>query len=198
MGMLGFLRRWMAWQLLPELERLRKYEERSKSEKLMSRMKHCGIGCGLGSGLRISGQEEMSIGNNVHIGQGGFIRAEGGLTIGDNTNISRNLVLYTINHRRDGKRVPYDEVNEKRMVCIGTNVWIGMNVCITPGTEVGEGAIIGMGTTLSGKIPPFSVVVGNKWRVVGMRDHAHYEDCVRRKAFGGPNGMPLDGEIGLG
>jgi acetyltransferase-like isoleucine patch superfamily enzyme len=68
-------------------------------------------------------------------------------------------------------------------------------VCIVPGTVVGEGAIIGMGTVLSGEIPPMSIVVGSRWRVVGTRDAAHYEDCVKRQAFGGPNGMRLAGEI---
>ena len=63
------------------------------------------------------------------------------------------------------------------------------------GHVVGEGAIIGMGTVLSGEIPPMSIVVGSRWRVVGTRDAAHYEDCVKRQAFGGPNGMRLAGEL---
>ena len=189
------LRKWLARQLMPELDKLRTDAERQANIALMSRMKQCGEGCGLWGAVHITGVEEMSLGRNVHSGGGAFIRAEGGLSIGDNTHISRNLVLYTINHRRDGLRIPYDETYEKRSVVIHPNVWIGMNVCIVPGTVVGEGAIIGMGTVLSGEIPPMSVVVGSRWRVVGTRDAAHYEDCVKRQAFGGPNGMRLAGEI---
>ena len=183
-------------QLWSEMERVRQFDERQKNGDLMARMKRCGTGCGLWGPVQITGAEEMSMGNNVHIGGGAFIRAEGGLAIGDNTHISRNLVLYTLNHRWKGDRIPYDETCENRAVTIGANVWIGMNVCIAPGTVIGEGAIIGMGSTVSGAIPPLSVVVGSKWRVVGTRDRLHYEDCLRRKAFGGPNGSPLGPEGG--
>ena len=70
--------------------------------------------------------------NNVHIGENAFIRAEGGLFIGENTHVSRNLMLYTVNHNYKGKNVPYDETVIKKPVHIEKNVWIGMNVNILP------------------------------------------------------------------
>jgi len=39
--------------------------------------------------------ENLTIENNVHIGRGFFIHAKGGVFIGENTHISRNLVCYS-------------------------------------------------------------------------------------------------------
>jgi len=72
------LRKWLARQLMPELDKLRTDAERQANIALMSRMKQCGEGCGLWGAVHITGVEEMSLGRNVHIGGGAFIRAEGG------------------------------------------------------------------------------------------------------------------------
>lgn len=137
----------------------------------------------------ISGIENLSIGENVHIGNNAFIRAEGGLIIGDNTHISRNLVLYSINHDYTGNVLPYDEKMIHKKVSIGRNVWIGMNVCIAPGTVIGDGCIIGMGTTVSGNISPMSIVASPKCVIIKERDRNHYNYLDEIKRYGGPNGQ---------
>ena len=162
---------------------------RVQNHNMMRKMKRCGQGVGFWGKIRITGADQMVLGDNVHIGENAFIRAEGGLEIGDNTHISRNVVLYTINHRTDGTRIPYDEEYAKKPVSIGRNVWIGMNVCIVPGTTIGHGAIIGMGTVVSGTVPALSIVVGSKSRIVGRRDEEHYRCCEQAMAFGGANGI---------
>jgi len=111
--------------------------QRADAARLMDRLGSCGHGVRFGGSIRISAPEHAHIGHNVHIGDGAFFRAEGGLTIGDNAHISRNLVIYTINHQYEGERLPYDEAQIPRPVVIGKNVWIGMNVCIVPGTRIG-------------------------------------------------------------
>lgn len=155
-------------------------------------MKSCGQGVGLWGNMKITGINQVSLGNNVHIGENAFIRAEGGLTIGDNTHISRNLVLYTMNHDYHGNRLPYDEKMIYKSVFIGKNVWIGMNVCITPGTIIHDGVIIGMGTTVSGEVPPLSIIGGEKWRILGHRNPEHYELLDHSNSYSGVNGVELD------
>lgn len=141
---------------------------------------------------RITGIENCVFGSNVHIGNNAFIRAEGGLRIGDNTHISRNLLLYTINHRYNGRRLPYDEEIVHRPVEIGRNVWIGMNVCITPGTKIGEGAIIGMGCVVSGEVPPLAIVGSEKWRILARRDEAEYRELEMAGEYGGADGIKFE------
>ena len=40
----------------------------------------------------------LTIGTDVFLGSNFFIRAAGGVTIGDYTHISRNVVIHTVNH----------------------------------------------------------------------------------------------------
>ena len=50
-------------------------------------------------------------------------------------------------------------------IVIGKNVWIGMccNIASTPGQilNIGEGAVIGMNSTVTRDVPPFTYVVGS-------------------------------------
>lgn len=52
---------------------------------------------------------------------------------------------------------------------IGDDVWIGRNVLILPGANIGNGAVIGAGSVVAGKIPAYSIAVGNPCRVIKMR-----------------------------
>jgi acetyltransferase-like isoleucine patch superfamily enzyme len=143
--------------------------------------------------VTVRGAEKVNIGSNVHIGDNAWIHGHGGLFIEDNVHISRNLVLYTANHNFTGTCLPYDHTAIHRPVHIGKNVWIGMNVCIAPGTQIGEGAIIGMGSVISGEVPPLAIVGSQKWRILDYRDKAHYQKLEHREAYGGRNGVPLQG-----
>lgn len=166
--------------------------ERAHSDHLLRRAKSCGPGTRIWGRASISGIQNVNLGKNVHIGAGAFIRAEGGLSIGDNTHISRNLLLYTVNHSYEGTRLPYDESVIHKEVRIGRNVWIGMNVCIAPGTEVGDGAIVGMGTVVTGFVPPLAIIGGQKWRIIGRRDSGRYEELENNRSYGGPSGVRFD------
>lgn len=151
----------------------------------------------LGQGVQLNGQvlithpENVEIGDNVHIGHLSVIDGRGGVFIGANTHISRNFLLYSVNHNYRGERLPYDDQFIARPVHIGANVWIGHGVCIQPGATIGEGAIVGMGCVVSGVVPPLSVIAPPRWVVVGMRDPLHYARLVKAGAFGGPNGETL-------
>ena len=68
--------------------------ERIESENLLKSAKSCGYGSKIWGSAIITGIEQVEIGDNVHIGDGAFIRAEGGLIIGDNTHISQPPALH--------------------------------------------------------------------------------------------------------
>ena len=56
-----------------------------------------------------------------------------------------------------------------RQTVIDDDVWIGRNVCFTPGRHVKEGAVIGAECLLSKDFPPYSVVGGNPSRLLRSR-----------------------------
>lgn len=159
------------------------------NEYLKTKMGYCGDGVRLHGNLRITSPENIFIGNNAHINQGAFLRTEGGLRIGDNVHIARNLTIYTMNHNYHGNSLPYDSSLIYKPVTIERNVWIGMNVCITPGVTIGEGAIVGMGTLVSKDIPPLAIVVGAPSRIIRYRDEQHYNSLNATGRFAGMSGI---------
>ena len=166
----------------------------SANTRILRNLKSVGHGVRINGRITASGLRNIEVHDNVHIGNNAFIRGEGGLVIGANTHISRNLVLYTINHDFHGRCLPYDDNQIEKPVVIGKNVWIGMNVCIAPGTQIGDGAIIGMGCTVFGDVPAKAIIGNQKWRVLGNRDDEHYERLESQQLYGGANGIPVQND----
>lgn len=52
---------------------------------------------------------------------------------------------------------------------VGNDVWIGQNVTILPGIHIGDGAIIGLNSTVARNVPPYTVVAGNPAREIRKR-----------------------------
>ena len=50
---------------------------------------------------------------------------------------------------------------------IGDFVFIGRGVILLPGAEVGRGTLIGAGSVIRGRIPNYSIVIGNPGKIVG-------------------------------
>lgn len=88
---------------------------------------------------------------------------------------AEGLTVVTGNHQSfPGKW--FDEITnsmkDKKMdkdVVVEEEVWIGAGVTLLSGTILGRGSEIGAGSVCRGKIPPYSIVVGNPAKVVGYR-----------------------------
>ncbi len=86
-----------------------------------------------------------------------YINAYGGLTFGDNVEIAANTVIVTTNHNKYDQRKTWGPTG----VTIGSNVWIGANCVILPGTQIGDEVTIGAGCIIQGIIPSKSTVKKN-------------------------------------
>ncbi len=139
-----------------------------------------------GSGVRLRGAstfvhpERMKVANNVQIGAHCWLQAGGGIEIGVNTIISRNCAIFSASHDYEGERLPFGSTDIEKPVCIGRNVWIGMNAMIIPGVTIGDGAIVGLGTVVVNDVPPLAIVGGYGHRIIGYRDRTHYEFLDRQ------------------
>lgn len=125
----------------------------------------------------ISTPSQLFVGDNVWIGDNFFAKAEGSITIGSGTIISRNAEIWTSNHNYDSDdlmMIPYDKRMISKPVVIGENVWIGSSVIILPGVTIGEGAVIGAGAVVSKNIPACAVAGGNPAKVLKYRNQEKY------------------------
>jgi acetyltransferase-like isoleucine patch superfamily enzyme len=135
--------------------------------------------------ISVANPERLVIGDYARIGKNCFLFCTGGLSIGANTQISRNVVIYTANHSYNSDAIPYNDSYDCKSVSIGHSVWIGMNACVTPGVTIGDGAIVGMGTVVSQDVPQGAVVVGAQARIVSTRDSRRFQELTETGRFFG-------------
>ena len=117
---------------------------------------------------------KISISNNVHIQRGCQLYGSGGgISIGEGTILAHQVQIFARNHLYDSddlKYVPYDERYFEKEVKIGRYVWIGADVLIMAGVEVGDGAVIAAGSVVTKAVPPCAVVGGNPARIIKYRN----------------------------
>ena len=84
---------------------------------------------------------------------------------GDNVFIGPNCGFYTSGHPLDyqtrNKGLEY-----AKPIKVGSNVWIGGNVCVMPGVTIGDNVVIGAGSVVNKDIPSNCVAVGNPCKVI--------------------------------
>ena len=67
-----------------------------------------------------------------------------------------------------------------------------MKVCISPGTTIGAGAIVGMGSVVSGNVPALAILGNQKLRIFGYRNKSKYHELDKMGKYGGPDGVPFE------
>jgi acetyltransferase-like isoleucine patch superfamily enzyme len=112
-----------------------------------------------------AGQHGISIGRRSVINQQCCLDGRGGLTIGDNVDISPGVWILTDGH--DMHDPLFREILAP--VTIGNHVWVGSRAMILPGVTVGEGAVVGAGAVVTSDVAPYSVVAGVPARPIGTR-----------------------------
>lgn len=90
----------------------------------------------------------VQIGDYVFLNRGVIIGAAEHVTIGNNVTIGPYTCVYDHNHSRKN-----DQQFDTSPICIGNNVWIGANVIILKGVNIGDNAIVGAGSIVTKDIP---------------------------------------------
>lgn len=89
------------------------------------------------------------------------------ISVGDRTLVGPNCSFYSGTHPldpsiRNGTRGP----ESGKPIHIGADCWLGGNVTVLPGVNIGNGATVGAGSVVTKDVPPFTVVAGNPARVI--------------------------------
>jgi acetyltransferase-like isoleucine patch superfamily enzyme len=89
----------------------------------------------------------------------------GAIDIGADTQIGPGCLITTTDHDyADNLTVRFNRVS------IGQRVWIGANVTILPGVEIGDGTVVEAGSVVMKSLPPGCVALGVPARVVKRQD----------------------------
>lgn len=137
----------------------------------------CGKNVTIGRRFRLSGIQNVHLGNNVAIGEDTrFMCTRAKIIVGDHTMFAPNVTCITGGHRTDviGKyMISVTEAEKKpeddRDITFEGDNWIGANAIILRGVTVGRGAIIAAGAVVTKDVPPYSIVGGIPTRVIKMR-----------------------------
>jgi len=113
-------------------------------------------------------KKTLFIGDNCEMGDLTHLVAHERVEIGNNVLIASKCFISDASHgsyKGEIQDPPFSPPNQRDLrtspVRIGNNVWIGENVVILAGAEIGDGCIVGANSIVTKKIPPASVIVGN-------------------------------------
>jgi|GEM_PF-5020186 len=104
--------------------------------------------------INIGDQGELYIGNNVFFNNDVSINVLDNIFIGNDVLVGENVKIYDHNHVFGGNSKVVEKHKFKtEPVKIGNNVWIGSNVVILKGTNIGDRSIIAAGSVVSENVP---------------------------------------------
>ena len=138
------------------------YGVRVRSDYIIRNCGHISIGNNFrtrsGFIMNVSNDASLKIGDDVFFNDSCFINARECISIGDRCIIGQNVMIYDHDHDyRMGDKEKYDHFTSAP-VTIGKNVWIGSNVIVLKGANIGDNCVIGAGCIIRENIPEGTLV----------------------------------------
>jgi carbonic anhydrase/acetyltransferase-like protein (isoleucine patch superfamily) len=164
---------------------------------------HIGRGCAIGAEVALAAgyptqqfapgcPPVIEIGDHCSIGRGSFLVAIGSIVIEDDVTIAPNVYITDHNHTYADPWLPVgQQILQWEPVRIGAGTWIGTNVVVLPGADVGRNCAIAAGTVVRGTIPDHSVVAGVPGRVIRRWSEAEGWDPPLPRPVEVPPGWPV-------
>lgn len=147
---------------------------RGKKSFVYGKRFSCGYNCRFD--LINTKKKTLFIGDNCEINDFCHIVATEMVVIGDNFLCASKVFISDTNHGNYNENdcPPTIDPKERELfskpVRIGNNVWVGENVVILPGANIGNGCIIGANSVVTKEIPDNCIAVGNPARVIKKYD----------------------------
>ncbi|MDA9773325.1 acyltransferase [Saprospiraceae bacterium] len=96
---------------------------------------------------------------------GCYYQGLNGIEIGTNTLWAHGCKFISTNHSFKN----YSEPTEAEPIRIGSNVWLGANVVVLPGIQIGDNSVVGAGAIVTKNVLNNAIVGGNPAKLLAMR-----------------------------
>lgn len=114
--------------------------------------------------------KSISIEDNVFIGANCEFNSTASITIGAYGLIASGCKFIDHNHGTDITPNGGRGNDVAKEIILANNVWLGVNVVVLMGVEIGEGAIVAAGAVVTKSIPPYEIWGGIPARKIGTRE----------------------------
>ena len=104
----------------------------------------------------------LSIGKGTRIGSDAVIAVQEKVEIGEHVLIAARCFIADHNHefRDDSRPIMRQKTTVPSPVSIGDGCWLGINVCILAGVNLGRNCVVGANSVVTKSFPDFSILVG--------------------------------------
>ena len=157
------------------------------------KFKKCGSPLILGTGIEITGFENIELGNDTSISKNSSIYAHdgkvmignnlgmntnacigaadgGSIIIGNDVMIAQNVVIRASDHEFSNPDIAMcRQGHTGGQIIIGNDCWIAANAIITRNVTIGDHSIISAGAVVTSDVEPYSIVGGVPARLIRKR-----------------------------
>lgn len=112
------------------------------------------------------GSFKIDIGRGTIVGDDCLLDGRGGLSIGENCNLSTGVKIWTEQHDVNSPTFAY----ENEPVKIGNHCWISGGVTILPGVTVNDGCVVASGAVVTKDCEAYGIYAGIPAKKIGVRN----------------------------
>jgi maltose O-acetyltransferase len=117
------------------------------------------------SGLRVTGEGRLTIGDCSFLNHECLIDTAGDVTIGRNVALANRVALLTSGHEMDDPRARAGR-RVLAPIVVEDGAWIGANVTVLAGVTIGAGAVVAAGSLVRADVPPHTLWAGVPARLI--------------------------------
>jgi maltose O-acetyltransferase len=111
------------------------------------------------SGLRVTGEGRLSVGDGCFINHDCLIDAAADVTLGRNVALGNGVALVTSGHEHGDPRARAG-ARVLRPIVVGDGAWLGAGVTVLGGVTIGAGAVVAAGALVRTDVSPHTLWAG--------------------------------------
>lgn len=112
----------------------------------------------------------IKIGKQVFLGSGCEFNIKKGLNIGDDSLIASGCRFIDHDHGVEMETLMRKQDGPEKEIIIENDVWLGCNVVVLKGINIGRGAVVAAGAVVTKSIPSYEIWGGVPAKKIGQRN----------------------------